>query len=172
MTNQVVLVDSCDIVLGTMDKMEAHQKGLLHRAFSVFIFNHKGEMLLQKRAASKYHSGGLWTNACCSHPNLDENAIEAASRRVKEEMGIEVSPEYQFSFIYHAILENGLTEHELDYVYFAQYDNPPVPNKDEVEDWAYRKMNELEQEINSDPEKFTVWFRLLFKEIQNKSESF
>src|SRR5688572_11010720 len=122
---EVVLVDASDKVVGTMEKMEVHEKGLLHRAFSVFVFNSKRELLMQQRALQKYHSAGLWTNTCCSHPRPGEETISAAKRRLKEEMGLEIELESQFSFIYKTTFGNGLTEHEYDHVYFGFTDQPP-----------------------------------------------
>jgi isopentenyl-diphosphate delta-isomerase len=122
LTTEVILVDSEDNPIGTMEKMEAHEKGLLHRAFSVLIFNSKGQMLLQKRARSKYHSGGLWTNTCCSHPAPNESVAEAAKRRLKEEMGIDAEPKFAYKFIYKTPLDQNLVEHEVDHVFTATFD--------------------------------------------------
>jgi isopentenyl-diphosphate Delta-isomerase len=132
---EVILVNKSDEVLGYMEKMEAHKRGLLHRAFSVFIFNNNGELLMQKRASDKYHSGGLWTNTCCSHPRKHESLSTAAQRRLKEEMGMEVSLSPKFHFIYKSSLDQGLIEHELDHVFFGNSDQTPVLNKAEAEDW-------------------------------------
>src|SRR5688572_20187427 len=133
----VILVDHNDVAIGTMEKMEAHRRGELHRAFSVLVFNSKGEILLQKRALRKYHSGGLWTNACCSHPQPGEKMEDAARRRLKEEMGIDLQPEYAYKFIYKTVLDQNLVEHEYDHVYKATFNGEPAINKAEVADWKF-----------------------------------
>jgi isopentenyl-diphosphate Delta-isomerase len=158
---QVVLVDEQDNVVGAMDKLEAHRKGVLHRAFSVVIFNSKGEVLLQKRSLSRYHSGGLWTNSCCSHPKPHEVTAQAASSRLKHEMGIDVKPEFAYKFLYRCTLDNDFIEHELDHVYTGVFDGNPIANSDEVEDWKFVSIEELKADINRYPEKYTVWFRLI-----------
>jgi isopentenyl-diphosphate delta-isomerase len=162
---QVILVDKNDTPKGIMDKMEAHRKGELHRAFSIFIFNSKREMLLQKRAMNKYHSGGLWTNACCSHPQPRENMLEAAQKRLQEEMGFTCSLENAFHFIYKAELENGLTEHELDYVLIGHYNGEPKINTQEVADWKYMPVDEIQQSIKLHPEQFAAWFKIAFDRV-------
>jgi len=159
--NKVILVDANDNPIGTMEKMEAHEKGLLHRAFSILIFNSKGEMLLQKRAASKYHSGGLWTNSCCSHPAPNESLEMAVKRRLKEEMGIDVQPTFSYKFTYKANLDKNLIEHEIDHVFTAQYDGAPIINDREVEDWKYVSVNELQTDVHRNPEIYTKWFKLI-----------
>ncbi len=157
---KVILVDDSDEVVGEMGKMEAHLKAALHRAVSVFIFNSQGEMLLQQRAMSKYHSPGLWTNTACTHPRMGEDVAEAAIRRTKEEMGIEVSEVKElFNFIYHEKLDNGLTENELDHVFVAFTDVLPKINTEEVSAYRYIDLATLKQEINEKPETFTVWFK-------------
>ncbi len=158
----VILVDEYDTELGTMEKMEAHLKGELHRAFSVIIMNGKGEMLLQQRALHKYHSGGLWTNACCSHPRPGESIITAANRRLQEEMGLKTVLQIKSHFIYKASFENGLTEHELDYVLVGNSDLEPLINPDEVNDFKWIAIDTLKMSIVSYPELYTVWFRELF----------
>ena len=163
---QVILVDEKDNQIGTMEKLEAHRQGKLHRAFSVLIYNSKGEMLLQKRAAGKYHSGGLWTNACCSHPAPGEKMEDATTRRVKEEMGIQTQPEFSYSFIYKVLLEGNLIEHELDHVYIAKFDGAPVINPDEVEDWKFANMDWLKKDIDRHPELYTYWFKLILHHPQ------
>ncbi len=164
-TNEfVILVDENDHEIGLMEKQEAHQKALLHRAFSVFIFNGKNELLLQKRADNKYHSGGLWTNTCCSHPRFGETTEEAAHRRLKEEMGFDCELTRQFSFIYHTPFENGLSEHELDTVYTGYYHQNPVFNKQEVADFRWVSMDQLKHEMTSDPAQFTSWFSIILEE--------
>jgi isopentenyl-diphosphate delta-isomerase len=158
---QVILVDEHDNSIGTMEKMEAHRKGILHRAFSILIFNSKGEMLVQRRASSKYHSGGLWTNACCSHPSPGESIEEATRRRLKFEMGIDARPAFAYKFIYKTNLDKELVEHECDYVFTALYDGEPMVNADEVEDWKYMDMNELRSDIHANPQNYTYWFRVI-----------
>lgn len=158
---KVILVDEADNAIGSMDKMEAHRKGILHRAFSILIFNSKGEVLLQKRSIKKYHSGGLWTNACCSHPAPDEPIIESTKKRLKYEMGIEVQPEFAYKFLYEQRLDNGLTEHELDHVFVGKYDGKPEINTDEVEDWKFMSVEDLRKEVKAQPDNYTVWFKLM-----------
>ncbi len=166
----VILVNEKDEPIGTMEKMEAHEKGLLHRAFSVFIFNTKGEMLLQQRAKSKYHSGGLWTNACCSHPRKGEETIDAAHRRLQEEMGFDCPIEKQFHFIYKSKLDNNLTEHELDYVFTGTYEGEIYPNPEEVESYKYMKIKDLEIDVEQHPQSYTEWFKICLKEVLNRVE--
>ncbi len=163
---QVILVDNNDNEVGTMEKLEAHQKGLLHRAISVVVFNSKGELLLQKRSRQKYHSGGLWTNACCSHPRPGEPVATAARRRLKEEMGIDVQPEYSFTFTYRAELGNNLTEHEVDHVFTAIFDGQPIINTDEVEDWKFADLNSIRADIARDPKAYTHWFKLMADRLE------
>lgn len=163
MTEFVVLVDENNRVLGEMEKIEAHEKALLHRAFSVFIFNSKNEMLLQQRALTKYHSPGLWTNTCCSHQRINETNLQAATRRLKEEMGMEnIHLEEMFSFIYKAPFDNGLTEHELDFVLVGKSDILPEINKEEVADYKYLSLDFLEKDIKENLEKYTAWFKIIF----------
>jgi isopentenyl-diphosphate Delta-isomerase len=161
----VVLVDEQDNEIGLMEKMEAHEKGLLHRAFSVFVFNSKKEFLLQRRALSKYHSGGLWTNTCCSHPRSGETTLDAAKRRLQEEMGFVCEIEEQFSFIYKKELDNNLTEHELDHVFFGQYEGKIDFNTDEVMDYKYVKLDDLLLDMQNNPDDYTVWFKICFDEV-------
>lgn len=164
----VVLVDKDDQQIGVMEKLEAHQKGLLHRAFSVLIFNDKGEMLIHQRAAGKYHCGGLWTNACCSHPRENEQITEAAERRLQEEMGFSVKTFPMHHFIYKAAFDNGLVEHEFDYILTGIYNNTPTPNKDEVMDYKFIALEELKEDITKNPEVYTPWFRIIVQEhLQN-----
>lgn len=162
---QVICVNEKDEQVGIMNKQEAHEKGVLHRAFSVFIFNSKGEMLLQKRAQSKYHSGGLWTNACCSHPRAGETIVEAANRRLNEELNLNVPLQTKFSFIYKAELNNNLVEHEFDYVLFGVSDEVPVLNTDEAEDFKYLHHSEISNLIKQHPQQFTEWFKICFNEV-------
>lgn len=159
----VILVDDQNNEIGVMEKQEAHEKALLHRAFSVFIFNDKGELLLQQRALTKYHSAGLWTNTCCSHPRVGEQTKDAAKRRLKEEMGIEVELTERFSFIYKAPFSNGLTEHELDFIYTGIYDQNPEINKQEVNNYRWLSLKEVQQEIAAYPEKYTAWFKIILQ---------
>lgn len=163
---KVILVDGHDNPTGSCEKLEAHRKGLLHRAFSVFIFNSKGEMLLQRRAIDKYHSGGLWTNACCSHPAEGEETVNAAHRRLQEEMGFDTRIEKVFDFVYRASFENGLTEHEFDHVFAGEYNGRINYNKEEVMDFCFKSINEIEELLHSHPRHYTAWFHLAFPRIQ------
>lgn len=161
----VILVNESDEPIGVMPKMEAHQKAVLHRAFSVFIFNSEGKLMLQQRALHKYHSPGLWTNTCCSHQRLGESNLEAGNRRLFEEMGMEVDLEELFSFIYKAPFDNGLTEHELDHVMIGYSEQSPVINKEEVEDWKWMGMDDIKTDINTQPEAYTAWFKIIFDRV-------
>lgn len=165
MAELVILVDEKDTPIGLMEKMEAHRKGALHRAFSVFIFNSKGELLLQQRALDKYHSAGQWTNTCCSHPRDGESTLEAANRRLDEEMGLAGDLEYRFHFQYKAAFENGLIEHEIDHVYFGYTDAVPQLNPEEVAAYRYVNLPELQQSIKNQPELYTPWFKLCFDKV-------
>lgn len=164
----VVLVNENDEQLGLMEKQQAHIAGLLHRAFSVFVFNSKGELLLQKRAEDKYHSPMLWTNTCCSHPRENETYAEAAHRRLQEEMGFDCELEEKFNFIYKAKLDNDLFEHELDHVFTGSYDGEIHINKEEVDGFKWITMDELIADMESRPEKYTIWFRIIFDEYLAK----
>ncbi len=161
MIGHVILVDEDDCQIGTMEKMEVHRKGLLHRAFSVLLFNSKGELLLQKRAKTKYHSGGLWTNSCCSHPFPDENVEVAANRRLKEELGIDVQPKFLYKFIYKVNLDTDLIEHEVDHVLMALFDGEPTINEEEVEEWKYVYITELLRDVQLNPNAYTPWLQLI-----------
>lgn len=163
---KVILVDSYDRPIGEMEKMEAHVKGILHRAISVFILNSKGEWLLHRRAMEKYHSKGLWTNTSCSHPFPEEPTADAALRRLRFEMNLETELKELFHFTYKAELENGLTEHEIDHVFVGYSDAIPVPNPDEVMDYKYISVNDLNNEIDKNPELYTEWFKLIYKRVQ------
>ena len=165
MTEQVILVDENDNPVGLMKKMAAHDGPHLHRAFSVFLFNGNGEMLLQQRAASKYHSPLLWTNTCCSHPRQGESVMEAATRRLQEEMGMQCVLEEKFTFIYMAKVGNDLTEHEFDHVLTGTSDDIPQINTDEVESYKYMTIDEIEAEMEMHPETFTEWFKIAFAEL-------
>lgn len=164
--DEVVLVNENDEFIGSMKKMEVHQKGLLHRAFSVFIFDTRGRMLLQQRSSKKYHGANLWTNACCSHPSPDEKIEDAAERRLKEELGFVTPLQKIFSFTYHAPVENNLIEHEFDHVFAGEYENAIRPNHHEVADYTYETMEQIKKDIQSYPEKFTSWFKIAFPEIE------
>ena len=164
MEEKVILVNKKNEPIGVEGKMKAHYDGKLHRAFSVVLFNKKGETLLQKRAESKYHSPGLWTNTCCSHPRPKERVGVAAKRRLKEEMGISCPLEEVFSFIYKVKLGR-LFEHEFDHVFFGMFDGKPKPNKKEVSDWQWIKLNDLKNDIAKNPKKYTPWFKTIIKKI-------
>ena len=163
----VVLVDRNDNPMGLMPKLEAHEKGVLHRAFSVFILNRKGQLMLQRRALDKYHSPGLWTNTCCSHPRESESNIEAGVRRLKEEMGFTTPLKSMFSFIYKSKFDNGLTEHEFDHVLLGYYDKQPFINTIEVSEWKWMSLDKIILEIKNKPEDFTVWFKIIFERFFN-----
>ena len=163
---QVILVDEHDNETGLMEKMEAHEKALLHRAFSVFIFNSQGEMLLQQRAITKYHSGGLWTNSCCSHPRPGETVSAAAQRRLKEEMGFETPLKKVFDFVYKAPFVNGLTEHEYDHVFVGIYDGAVTPDFSEVENYEFRTFDLIEKLMKEKPAFYTAWFKIAFPKVK------
>lgn len=165
MNEMVILVDENDNEIGTEEKITAHEKAKLHRAFSVFIFNLSGEMLLQQRARSKYHSGGLWTNACCSHPRPGEDIEQAAHRRLKEEMGFDCPLKKVFHFIYKTELDHGLNEYEFDHVFIGKYDGSINPDPQEVENFKWISMADLKNEIDILPERYTVWFKIALNEI-------
>lgn len=167
-TKDVVLVDENDEVLGTMEKLQAHQEGRLHRAFSVVIFNAENEMLIHKRASNKYHCGGMWTNACCSHPRLNESPKSAALRRMQEEMGFTTPIEYVGQFIYRTEFENGLIENELDHIFVGRFNDEPIPNPEEVEDYKYIGIDELKADIENRPQVYTVWFKKIVQEYLNE----
>lgn len=163
---EVLLVNDQDEALGTMGKLQAHREGVLHRAFSVFLFDEDGRLLLQRRASSKYHSAGLWTNTCCSHPRPDEDVTVAARRRLREEMGIEAELEPRFSFLYRASFENGLHEHELDHVFFGRWSGTPTPDPAEAADWRYANLDTIEMEMRQHPENFTIWLRACWDQVR------
>jgi isopentenyl-diphosphate delta-isomerase len=167
MKEEVILVDTNDVPLGTMPKMEAHEKAILHRAFSVFILNKEGQLMLQQRALSKYHSPGLWTNTCCSHQRLGETNIEAGTRRLQEEMGFKTPLKELFSFVYKATLDNGLTEHEFDHVILGYYDSEPIINHEEVTNWKWMNLEEIIKEIKTTPDNYTAWFKIIFDRFYN-----
>jgi len=165
---KVVLVSETDDQLGLMGKLEAHEKGVLHRAFSVFIFNKSGELLLQQRALDKYHSPGLWTNTCCSHQRDGESSIQAGKRRLMEEMGFTCDLEEVFWFIYKADFDNGLTEHELDHVMVGYYDAEPLVNKEEVASFKWMSLKDVKDDISRNPDRYTEWFKIIFKEYDER----
>ena len=165
MEEQVILVNEKDEPIGLMGKMEAHEKGLLHRAFSVFVFNSKQEVLLQQRAACKYHSPNLWTNTCCSHPRAGETNQQAGERRLQEEMGLQVPLREVFSFIYKAPFDNGLTEHEYDHVLIGYSDAQPQINPEEVASWKWLSLEAIKEDILQTPAQYTAWFKIIFEEF-------
>lgn len=165
MEEQVILVNEKDEPIGLMGKMEAHEKGLLHRAFSVFVFNSKQEVLLQQRAVCKYHSPNLWTNTCCSHPRVGETNQQAGERRLQEEMGLQVPLQEVFSFIYKAPFDNGLTEHEYDHVLIGYSDAQPQINPEEVASWKWLSLEAIKEDILQAPERYTAWFKIIFEEF-------
>ncbi len=163
----VVLVDEQDNEVGLMPKMEAHEKAVLHRAFSVFVLNEKKELMLQQRAGSKYHSPLLWTNTCCSHQRQGEDSIAAGKRRLQEEMGFVTDIEEIFTFIYKAPFDNGLTEHELDHVLLGHFEDAPVINPEEVESWKWMSLDAIQADIAENPETYTAWFKIVFNRFKD-----
>ncbi|MFZ4546037.1 MAG: isopentenyl-diphosphate Delta-isomerase [Bacteroidales bacterium] len=168
MTDNVILVDTDNNPVGEMEKMEAHLQGALHRALSVLVFNTKGEILLQQRAYSKYHTPGLWSNTCCSHPRPGEDSLEAATRRLGEEMGFTVPLKKSFDFIYRAHFDNGLIEHEFDHVFFGNFEGTPILNPEEANDYKWVKPLDLMEDMRSKPENYTVWFRIIMEKIDER----
>ncbi len=166
MSELVILVDENDNEIGTMEKMQAHREAILHRAFSVFIFNSKGELMLQQRAFDKYHSPGLWTNTCCSHPRPGETTNDAAHRRMIEEMGFDCHFDEAFGFLYKAPFSNELTEHEYDHVFIGFSDQLPNINKEEVESYRMADLKTIREEINQNPGSFTEWFKIAFDRVE------
>lgn len=167
---KVILVNEQDEPIGLMEKLEAHQKAVLHRAFSVFILNDKNEVMLQQRAHQKYHSPLLWTNTCCSHQRDGETNIQAGVRRLYEEMGFTAELKELFHFIYKAPFDNGLTEHELDHVMIGSYNDAPKINPDEVESWKWMSIEDIKEDIQSQSENYTVWFKIIFDEFYHYLE--
>lgn len=164
---RVMLVNEEDEVVGSMEKMEAHRNGgSLHRAVSVFVTDSQGRWLIHRRALDKYHSKGLWSNTSCSHPTPGENSMEAAKRRLFEEMGLKAELRYLFRFTYKAELESGLTEYETDHVFWAVSDTEPRPNPDEVMDYKYIEFGDLEHELEQHPECFSEWFKMIYQQVQ------
>lgn len=168
MSERVILVDTHDNSIGTEDKLEAHQSGRLHRAFSAFVFNDRGELLLQRRARSKYHSGGLWSNTCCSHPRPGEETGPAAARRLKEEMGFACPLEPAGAIVYRAEVGNGLVEYEYDHLLIGRWTGRPSPDPAEVEEWRWVDMDELRDEVARSPRRFTYWFRVALRELDDQ----
>ena len=166
--DEVILVDSRDKEIGSMEKLAAHQQGVLHRAFSILIYNEQGDMLIHQRANGKYHSGGLWTNACCSHPKPGESAEHAVRRRLMEEMGIDAQPTFLYKFLYKISLDNALIEHEYDHVYSFQGNVSPVANTEEVADWKYISIEELTADIDENPDQYTFWFKMIMDSLHKK----
>jgi isopentenyl-diphosphate delta-isomerase len=162
---QVILVNELDQQIGLMPKLEAHEKAILHRAFSVFVLNDKNEIMLQQRAHQKYHSPLLWTNTCCSHQREGETNIQAGNRRLFEEMGFNTEIKELFHFIYKAPFDNGLTEHELDHVMIGYYNGIPQINREEVEDWKWMKIEDIKSDMLLNPDIYTVWFKIIFDEF-------
>ena len=171
MMEEVILVDEQDQPIGLMEKQAAHIDPHLHRAFSIFLFNSKGELLMQQRALSKYHSPGLWTNTCCSHPRAGETLDDATSRRLMEEMGMTCEMHEVYTFIYKAPVGEGLTEHEFDHVFIGQSDDIPVINHEEVESWKYMSIIDLKDDIQLHPEQYTEWFKITFEEMLHHAKS-
>ncbi|MBD3724404.1 MAG: isopentenyl-diphosphate Delta-isomerase [Flavobacteriaceae bacterium] len=168
---KVILVDTNDEPIGLMEKIAAHEQALLHRAFSVFILNDNNEIMLQQRAKSKYHSPLLWTNTCCSHQRPGETNIQAGKRRLREEMGFEVDLQELFHFIYKAPFDNGLTEHELDHVMIGKFNDEPNINKEEVEDWKWMSIEAIKEDMQQNPDVYTVWFKIIFDEFYHYIEN-
>ena len=165
MEERVVLVDTTDQQIGTEEKIKAHKEAKLHRAFSVFVFNSKGEILLQQRAASKYHGGGLWSNACCSHPREGETVEVAAHRKLQQEMGFDTELKKMFDFIYKVPFENGLWEHEFDHVLIGRWDGSPQVNLEEVQAWKWVSPEELKQDVAAHPKQYTEWFKIVLEKV-------
>ena len=166
MIEEVVLVNEKDEAVGTMEKMAAHEQAILHRAFSVFVFNNGGDILMHQRAHSKYHSGGLWTNTCCSHPRPGEEVVAAATRRLQEEMGFTTNLTKAFDFTYKAAFDNGLTEHEFDHVFIGIYEGPIHFNPNEVAAYSFMTVKELEEQIQVTPDRFTAWFHIAYLKLK------
>ena len=173
MLDHVILVDTNDLQIGTEEKLTAHQKGLLHRAFSIFIFNKDGEMLIHQRALSKYHSGGLWTNACCSHPRPGETLEQATHRRLREELGFDCSLQKMFHFTYKVNLEkDGLFEHEFDHVFFGTFDGTILPSPSEIEGIAWITLDKLIADVRNHPENYTYWFLASFDKVISYAQAY
>jgi len=171
MEEKIILVDKNDQETGTMEKMRAHLEGKLHRAFSIFVFDSQGRLLLQKRAKKKYHSGGLWTNTCCSHPRAGEFLEEAAHRRLKEEMGFDCQLEKAFGFAYKVKFDNGLFENEYDHVFVGKFDGAPIPNPEEADDWKWIDITELKKDIKQNPDDYAYWFKIAIDGVISHSKN-
>ncbi len=165
MIEHIILVDKEDMQVGVGEKLDTHRKGILHRAFSVFIFNSKGEMMLQKRAVTKYHGGGLWTNACCGHPRPGEDLMAAMKRRLKEEMGFECKLEKMFDYIYKVDLDKGMMEHEFLHVYKGVFDGVPKLNPEEADDWKWMSLQDVKSDVKNNPDMYTPWFKLSLERL-------
>ncbi|HOV26933.1 MAG TPA: isopentenyl-diphosphate Delta-isomerase [Pseudobacteroides sp.] len=165
MNNYVILVDKSDKEIGLLDKMEAHIKGELHRAFSIFVFNSDKKLLIHKRASSKYHSGGLWTNTCCSHPQPGEEILISAHRRLIEEMGFDCELKKIFSFTYKGHLDKGLIENEIDHVFIGEFNGQPEPNPEEIEDYIWIAPTEVINDIKQNPNKYSYWFKIAIRKV-------
>lgn len=167
MGNDIILVDKNDKQTGTGEKIEVHRQGLLHRAFSIFVWNQKGQLMMQQRAKTKYHTPGLWSNTCCSHPKPGEDIIEAAHRRLQQEMGFTCPLNDEFSIIYYSRFSNNLIEHEYDHVIFGYYNHEPVINPSEVHHWKWISVSDLVRDAELNPHYYTVWFRIILERLQN-----
>ena len=167
-TEQLVAVDADDREIGTIEKMAAHREGVLHRAFSVFVLDDAGRLLLQQRAQAKYHSGGLWSNTCCSHPRPGESVLDAAHRRLQEEMGFDCPLEAAFGFVYRAHLDHGLVEHEYDHVLIGRHAGDPAPDPAEVDGWKWEALADVRDAVAAHPETFTVWFRTALDQLTDR----
>lgn len=171
MREEVILVNESDEAIGVEEKLRAHLLGSLHRAFSIFIFNSAGHLLLQKRASTKYHSQGLWSNTCCGHPRPGESTVRASRRRLREEMGFDCEVREAFEFIYHAELDNGLFEHEYDHVLVGRFNSEPDPSRDEVDDWKWVELTTLKLDMRRNPNEFTYWFKVFLDPLNRYLES-
>lgn len=169
---QIILVDTNDVQISAMGKLETHKKGLLHRAFSIIVKNYKSEVMLQKRAVGKYHSGGLWTNTCCGHPRAGEELSQAVHRRLKEEMGFDCELTEMLAFTYQADLDNGLKENEFLHVFVGEYNDAPVLNPDEADDWKWITTSELKKDVAKNPNSYTHWFKIVLEKTEERNITF
>ncbi|MDP2665615.1 MAG: isopentenyl-diphosphate Delta-isomerase [bacterium] len=170
--DQIILVDEDDVQIGTMGKLEVHEKGLLHRAFSIFVRNDKGEVMLQKRALNKYHSGGLWTNTCCGHPKDGEELLSAAHRRLREEMGLDCSLKEITTLMYHMNLDHDLKENEFLHVFFGHYNRAPILNPEEADEWKWITIDDLNEDVAKNPDNYTHWFKIVLKKMKGNNTVF
>jgi isopentenyl-diphosphate delta-isomerase len=168
MLEYIITVDELDNEVGSIEKLEAHKLGVLHRAFSILVYNQKGQVLLQKRNIEKYHSPGLWSNTCCSHQRVGETLEEAVTRRLEEELGFTCDLKEMFHFIYKVEFDNNLMEHELDHVFFGHYDGEITPNKEEVDEIRWMDMDELRRDMEKNPDIYTYWFKILMNRPEMK----